>query len=75
MSRKYNDQEVTLYDLVSRLGVEYNEKSGYTRCICPGCVKPSSNKKTLHLDFDKNRWRCVKCEQSGGVLRFYTGYV
>lgn len=73
MSQRYNDQEVTLYDLVGRLGIEYT-KSNYMHCFCPECAGTKPSEKKLHLDFTKNRWRCVRCSQSGGVLRFFSGF-
>lgn len=59
-----------LIDLVEHLGLDYT-KSGYTHCVCPECSKSPAREKKLHLDFAKNQWRCVKCGQAGGVLRFY----
>lgn len=60
----------SLIELVERLGLDYT-RSGYTHCVCPECSNRPAREKKLHLDFDSNQWRCVKCGQAGGMLRFY----
>lgn len=75
MSYRYsNTDSVTLFDLVSRLNVDY-DNGDYMKCFCPNCSEEGKRERKLHLNFEKNCWRCVKCNQSGGVLRFYSGYV
>lgn len=63
--------KVTLYDLIDKLNLDYNE-TGNMRC--PFCKEPE-RRRTLHLDADTDFWRCNKCKSSGGVLHFYSKYV
>lgn len=62
--------EITMYELLDRLGLEYTDR-GYLK-MCPFCGK---KKHILHVDNERGLWRCNACGESGGVLHFYAKYV
>lgn len=63
--------EITMFELLDRLGLEYTTR-GYLY-VCPFC----GHKKSLRANNDKGMWICPKCKpkSSGRVLHFYARYV
>jgi hypothetical protein len=57
-----------LLDVADRLGLEYTTRGNIS---CPFCKNPDK-RKTLHLDDNKDYWRCNKCKASGGVLHLFS---
>lgn len=60
----------SILEVVDKLGLEYTTRGNIT---CPFCSEPS-RRKTLHLNAEKDYWRCSKCTSAGGVLHFYSKY-
>lgn len=57
----------TMEDVLTRLNITY---SGSGNMDCPFCQK----RKKLHVNFDKDVWRCACCDLHGNALHFYARY-
>ena len=56
-------------ELLDHFGLEYTSRGNLL--VCPFC----DGRQTLHINDDKDVWRCPKCLASGKVLHFYARYV
>jgi ribosomal protein L37AE/L43A len=61
-------QEVSLYELREKLGIETTSR-GYANC--PFC---GDTGKKLKFTDSKNQWRCNKCKAHGGVMHLFAMY-
>lgn len=68
MAQQQKYRDISLEELLTRLGFEWNN-SNYMDCpFCKG-------KKVLHLELSSDYWRCNKCRASGRSIHFFSKYI
>ena len=63
---------LTMQSAVELLGIEADTSRRTANIPCPVCGK--GKEKKLNINFEKNVFRCNKCELAGGPLNFWAVY-
>lgn len=66
--------ELTMQSAIEYLGLsnQYPPKAGSGNYMCPVCGEPAKpRKKKLNINFDKNMFRCPRCDFKGGPHHFW----
>lgn len=65
-------EKLTLQGAVELLGLDIDTSKRAVNVPCPCCAR--GREKKMNLNFEKNMFRCNKCELKGGPLHFWSIY-
>ena len=67
-------KELTMQSAIEYLGLshQFPPKAGSGNYMCPVCGEPAKpRKKKLNIDFERNVFRCPRCDWKGGPFQFW----
>lgn len=62
-----NNKEIPIEYVMKKMGIKFEGRTE-VNTPCPFC---QTRRKVLHYDLTKGRFRCNKCEESGGSIKLY----
>lgn len=66
--------DITMYDICDILGLDYSRRKTDEYFFCPCCDIENTKRKHLNINYQKETFKCVKCDAGGGKLALYMFY-